>query len=156
MYSFSTLEISPRPIGLAEVESASNCVQNRVFYKPISGVKVKPTASTGFMERAMGIEPTSEAWEASILPLYDARSMHYASKTLVDRARPWEAHVVGHDDPLHCRERALRFGGCDEHNSRETQRTALSGSLPRGRTMRPKRPAILPAVWPMVLPGSLP
>jgi hypothetical protein len=24
----------------------------------------------------MGIEPTSEAWEASILPLYDARSMH--------------------------------------------------------------------------------
>jgi hypothetical protein len=23
----------------------------------------------------MGIEPTSEAWEASILPLYDARSI---------------------------------------------------------------------------------
>jgi hypothetical protein len=31
----------------------------------------------GFMERAMGIEPTSEAWEASILPLYDARSALY-------------------------------------------------------------------------------
>src|SRR5215471_11487831 len=30
-----------------------------------------------FLERAMGIEPTSEAWEASILPLYDARSMPY-------------------------------------------------------------------------------
>jgi hypothetical protein len=28
-----------------------------------------------FLERAMGIEPTSEAWEASILPLYDARSL---------------------------------------------------------------------------------
>jgi hypothetical protein len=28
----------------------------------------------------MGIEPTSEAWEASILPLYDARSESYASK----------------------------------------------------------------------------
>jgi hypothetical protein len=28
-----------------------------------------------FLERAMGIEPTSEAWEASILPLYDARSV---------------------------------------------------------------------------------
>ena len=27
-----------------------------------------------WLERAMGIEPTSEAWEASILPLYDARS----------------------------------------------------------------------------------
>ena len=31
--------------------------------------------NTGLMERAMGIEPTSEAWEASILPLYDARSL---------------------------------------------------------------------------------
>src|SRR5438067_11838067 len=29
---------------------------------------------TRFLERAMGIEPTSEAWEASILPLYDDRS----------------------------------------------------------------------------------
>jgi hypothetical protein len=35
---------------------------------------VKAIESSGFMERAMGIEPTSEAWEASILPLYDARS----------------------------------------------------------------------------------
>jgi hypothetical protein len=25
----------------------------------------------------MGIEPTSEAWEASILPLYDARSTYW-------------------------------------------------------------------------------
>ena len=29
----------------------------------------------------MGIEPTSEAWEASILPLYDARSNYEGSKT---------------------------------------------------------------------------
>jgi hypothetical protein len=28
----------------------------------------------------MGIEPTSEAWEASILPLYDARSSANATK----------------------------------------------------------------------------
>jgi len=35
------------------------------FSGEFQGVKpVKPTASTGFMERAMGIEPTSEAWEA--------------------------------------------------------------------------------------------
>jgi hypothetical protein len=33
-----------------------------------------PGRTSNFMERAMGIEPTSEAWEASILPLYDARS----------------------------------------------------------------------------------
>ncbi len=34
----------------------------------------------------MGIEPTSEAWEASILPLYDARSFlrrfHYNQHTV--------------------------------------------------------------------------
>ena len=35
---------------------------------------VEAIKSSGVMERAMGIEPTSEAWEASILPLYDARS----------------------------------------------------------------------------------
>ena len=29
------------------------------------GKPVKPTASAAVMERAMGIEPTSEAWEAS-------------------------------------------------------------------------------------------
>ena len=34
-----------------------------------------PVEPLGVMERAMGIEPTSEAWEASILPLYDARSL---------------------------------------------------------------------------------
>jgi hypothetical protein len=27
------------------------------------------------MERAMGIEPTSLAWEARVIPLYDARAM---------------------------------------------------------------------------------
>jgi hypothetical protein len=34
------------------------------FNGQIRGWKsVKPTASTGFLERAMGIEPISEAWE---------------------------------------------------------------------------------------------
>ena len=36
-----------------------------------------------FLERAMGIEPTAQAWEAWVLPLYDARegrhSMRYCS-----------------------------------------------------------------------------
>ena len=27
------------------------------------------------MERAMGIEPTAQAWEAWVLPLYDARTV---------------------------------------------------------------------------------
>ncbi len=36
----------------------------RGFRKKFWGEKpVKPTASTGFMERAMGIEPSSERWE---------------------------------------------------------------------------------------------
>jgi hypothetical protein len=30
------------------------------------GKPAKPTASTGFLERAMGIELTSEAWEAKV------------------------------------------------------------------------------------------
>jgi hypothetical protein len=33
----------------------------------------------------MGIEPTSEAWEASILPLYDARSIPKLAKELIRR-----------------------------------------------------------------------
>src|SRR6266481_5248476 len=33
----------------------------------------------------MGIEPTSEAWEASILPLYDARSTPKLSKEPISR-----------------------------------------------------------------------
>jgi hypothetical protein len=28
------------------------------------------------VERAMGIEPTAQAWEAWVLPLYDARFRH--------------------------------------------------------------------------------
>jgi hypothetical protein len=36
----------------------------------------------------MGIEPTSEAWEASILPLYDARSsLDYADYTHLRASR---------------------------------------------------------------------
>ncbi len=39
------------------------------------------------LERAMGIEPTSEAWEASILPLYDARSFRLLRLYLIPRPR---------------------------------------------------------------------
>src|SRR6266436_5446385 len=39
------------------------------------------------MERAMGIEPTSEAWEASILPLYDARSTYLLARLYINSAR---------------------------------------------------------------------
>jgi hypothetical protein len=34
----------------------------------------------------MGIEPTSEAWEASILPLYDARSFRFCNYTRLNIA----------------------------------------------------------------------
>ena len=33
----------------------------------------------------MGIEPTSEAWEASILPLYDARSSSKSTDSIILR-----------------------------------------------------------------------
>src|SRR5258707_7429847 len=41
---------------------------------PVRSVTYVSGPDPVLMERAMGIEPTSEAWEASILPLYDARS----------------------------------------------------------------------------------
>ena len=34
------------------------------------------------VERATGIEPVSEAWEASVLPLYEARCDRYGAEML--------------------------------------------------------------------------
>ena len=34
------------------------------------------------VERAMGIEPTAQAWEAWVLPLYDARLALHSSAVL--------------------------------------------------------------------------
>jgi hypothetical protein len=48
---------------------------NSLEKEPGTGPWRARTISRNDMERAMGIEPTSEAWEASILPLYDARSL---------------------------------------------------------------------------------
>lgn len=36
-------------------------------------IAVKRSAMMRYLERAMGIEPTALAWEARVLPLYDAR-----------------------------------------------------------------------------------
>jgi hypothetical protein len=61
-----------RPIGSNGVQLASKTDHFLGYFQRLS--RIKTIESSGFMERAMGIEPTSEAWEASILPLYDARS----------------------------------------------------------------------------------
>ena len=42
-------------------------------------------ARSKILERATGIEPVSEAWEASILPLYDARSVLKLAKETIGR-----------------------------------------------------------------------
>jgi hypothetical protein len=62
---------SQRPIA----ELASKIDHSEGYFQQLSHIKV--IESSILMERAMGIEPTSEAWEASILPLYDARSSLY-------------------------------------------------------------------------------
>jgi hypothetical protein len=67
---FSVYSWRPIQSGSVQPASKTGCFK-RVFQK-LS--RVRSTEPSGFMERAMGIEPTSEAWEASILPLYDARS----------------------------------------------------------------------------------
>ena len=59
-------------VQLSTVQLPSKTSRFLVQFRELS--RVRSTESSGFMERAMGIEPTSEAWEASILPLYDARS----------------------------------------------------------------------------------
>ena|SRR5216683_2918982 len=67
------LGVHPRNLG-------PTWVQNPGQLAPFSSLSSgRATESTRFMERAMGIEPTSEAWEASILPLYDARSIAFDS-----------------------------------------------------------------------------
>jgi hypothetical protein len=42
----------------------------------------------------MGIEPTSEAWEASILPLYDARSVPHCTTNASSRCQSGVARRV--------------------------------------------------------------
>src|ERR1700723_2571606 len=44
----------------------------------------------------MGIEPTSEAWEASILPLYDARSFQLSRLYLIAPPREKSAAQLPH------------------------------------------------------------
>ncbi len=39
----------------------------------------------GGLERAMGIEPTAQAWEAWVLPLYDARAGADSNKICASR-----------------------------------------------------------------------
>jgi hypothetical protein len=43
------------------------------------------------VERAMGIEPTAQAWEAWVLPLYDAR----AASILVAPENAWQIPWIG-------------------------------------------------------------
>jgi hypothetical protein len=57
----------------------------------------------------MGIEPTSEAWEASILPLYDARSASLAKRLYATSEGPYSLAIF------------LIFPCC--WRSRERQRT---------------------------------
>ena len=52
-----------RPIGRASVHLPSKT--RNLFGDFQAPSRVRVVESSGFMERAMGIEPTSEAWEAS-------------------------------------------------------------------------------------------
>jgi hypothetical protein len=53
------------------------------FCKPLfqtSPEKLNWLRSQAVLERAMGIEPTALAWEARVLPLYDARRTHDSTR----------------------------------------------------------------------------
>ncbi len=53
----------------------------------------------------MGIEPTSEAWEASILPLYDARSI----ATVANAAKACNNSRFGESDQCNLYAQLARF-----------------------------------------------
>src|ERR1700674_2013505 len=67
-------------LGVHPKDFGTSLEQNLQFMGRFSATsRCKGNRTIGVMERAMGIEPTSEAWEASILPLYDARSVAFDS-----------------------------------------------------------------------------
>ena len=63
---------SSHPIGRL-VAVASRLWQLRDMPRRVLGQR-RDTPDNGRLERAMGIEPTAQAWEAWVLPLYDARA----------------------------------------------------------------------------------
>jgi integrase len=68
----ATADMTALYTGEIPIEQVSKHLQ----LEPMEQPKQRSAAVTiCLLERAMGIEPTSEAWEASILPLYDARSL---------------------------------------------------------------------------------
>jgi hypothetical protein len=70
-----------RPIGRLGVHLASKNHRFLGYFQRLS--RVRAIESSRLMERAMGIEPTSEAWEASILPLYDARLTRHHTPSML-------------------------------------------------------------------------
>ena len=80
----------------------------------------------------MGIEPTSEAWEASILPLYDARSFPYGS--IIHNEMPAStdrrgAHVCGYLRALSGYRRAI---STNERARRGSSRSTIHNDLRAG------------------------
>jgi hypothetical protein len=58
-----------------EVSKLSKLSTNGFFYSMRGNRTFLAGFAEGGMERAMGIEPTAQAWEAWVLPLYDARAV---------------------------------------------------------------------------------
>src|SRR6266849_6127677 len=76
-YLLPQRQLRHRPASLSSPASHRHKATNPNRQEVIGGVakqSYRIQLRFRIVERAMGIEPTSEAWEASILPLYDARS----------------------------------------------------------------------------------
>jgi hypothetical protein len=62
--------VGKRPIGFSGVQRASKTDHFLAYFQRLS--RIKAIESSGFMERAMGIEPTSQVWggnwQARFLP----------------------------------------------------------------------------------------
>jgi hypothetical protein len=51
------------------------------------------------MERAKGIEPSYEAWEASVLPLNYARTLSWTRVTILEASNPLPSESRGNATP---------------------------------------------------------
>ena len=83
------------PAGGHNTKPSHGVSDPHVVQIPSTGITKPPGARLGGVERATGIEPASEAWEASILP------MNYARNSSSRRNRPVD-HIVTPDGRATC------------------------------------------------------
>ena len=109
------------------------------------------------MERATGIEPASEAWEASILPMNYARNSSSRRNRPVDHSVTMDGHATGVSRTVLCSRRGvLCDGGCRAALDNKTVSANVCTPIQRGggsahRSCRSSRLAVRSEMVPVLL-----